>query len=308
MTSPRSSAAHSRDRAGSEAREGPDEQRTVTKSGRGSAARVAICRAFGRRNPARPRLDRRRASGGRTAGGRAHLLCGRSLVPSPAHRRLVRVQRRARQEGSRAQRRYAPHATGCRDRRAEHRGGVLGQRRVHARRGHGEARPLAWRVPERVRDVELREQHPGRLGGTPPGEHCAAPARVQRAHQRPHEPHVHAVSQSEVRTLCGQDLHAFQRGRQRVRAGLPHDVHEHGPGLQLGPRPGSILRLRRGHRHPSVGGRHVQCQRHRPERHADQQRHQRGIPGRGPPQRPGPGHHQAVRTGRPPARRVHLEQ
>ena len=66
---------------------------------------------------------------------------------------------------------------------------------------------------------------------------------------------VHAVSQPQVRPVRGQDLHA-RRVQGRVRRRHPQPVHEHGAGLPHGPRPGSVLGVRRRRHRPAVGGRH----------------------------------------------------
>lgn len=58
----------------------------------------------------------------------------------------------------------------------------------------------------------------------------------------------------------------------------------------------------------AVGRRRVHGQRDRPERDPDEQRHQRSVSGRRARQRRGPGHHQAIRPRRPPARGVRVEQ
>ena len=69
-----------------------------------------------------------------------------------------------------------------------------------------------------------------------------------------------------------------------------------------------VLRLRRHPRVPAVGGGHVHRRRGRPGRDADEQRHHRGLQQGRAGQRRGPGDHQALRPGRPPARQLRLEQ
>jgi Carbohydrate-selective porin, OprB family len=129
------------------------------------------------------------------------------LVPTPAHRQLVRAAGRARPEGG-GRRGPAPDAAGRRDRRPRHRRRVLGQRRLHAYCGHGEVGPLAGRLPQGLGRQRFWEQRVSGLRRPRADGHCRPVAGARRPDHRAGGRDLHAVPQPDLRPAGGQGRHA----------------------------------------------------------------------------------------------------